>query len=1068
MKRKLRHLVVATRQFSLSALLLLFVFSAAAQKQVSGTVKENNNPVVGATVEVKGTNVVTVTGVNGGFTITLPAGKTILVISYVGFETQTINVGDKTTIDVVMAPVNTTLNEVVVTGYTSQAKKDITGSVSVVKVADLKSVPSSNASGQLQGRVAGITVTTDNRPGTESSVKIRGFSSFGDNAPLYIIDGIPSGGISGLNPNDIESMQVLKDAAAASIYGARASNGVIIVTTKKGRTGGAKVSYNAYWGKQSPGKGWDLANSQEMADLTWLAFRNAGQPVPTVQYGTGSTPRLPDYILPAGKMEGDPAVNPNLYNLDLDNIGGSYLIVRANKAGTNWYDEITQNAPIMNHNITLSGGADRSRYLMSFDYFDQDAIIIYSFYRRYTLRVNTEFNIKRNIRIGENLQVRTNDDNTVANNGNNGEGTELGMAYRNQPIIPIYDIKGNFAGSRAPNLGNAQNPVARRIRAKDARNQNLNIFGNVYAEVDFLKHFTARTSFGGQFNYNNFFFFNFKTYENSENNTGNSYTEGFNRFREWTWTNQVTYKNTFAQVHDVNVLVGTEAVESWGRNVQGTRVGYFVESRDFWALNSGGAAGQQASGAPFTPASLVSYFGKADYSYNNKYLASFTIRRDGSSRFGPLFRWGTFPAGSIGWRVTEESFMDNVRWISDLKIRGSYGQMGNQRINPANAFDLYVGGPGSSNYDINGTSNSTVQGFQQSFVGNPAGKWETNITQNYGFDAVLFNGKTEISFDWYSKKTEDLLFRLPALAAAGAGAASNPAFFNVASMKNNGIDLSITHRGSFGGRDGVKFDAQLTLTSYNNEITKLAEGLDFYDTRGSRIGNWIRNQIGHEMSSFFGYKVVGIFKDAAEVASAPAQDQKAPGRFRYQDTNGDGTITPADRVFLGSPNPDFTYGLNLNASYKAFDVSMFFYGSQGKEIMNYVKWWIDFFPSFQGAKSKDLLYNSWTSTKTNAKVPIAENASNFSNNNAVNSYYLEDGSYFRMKNLTIGYTLPASLTNKVKIDKFRIYVQGTNLFTITDYSGLDPETFGADDSYGIDEGLLRSVRQFLIGVNVNF
>lgn len=1071
MKSKLRHLALPARYFSLSVILLLFVFCASAQKQVSGTVKENNNPVVGATVEVKGTNVATITGPTGNFVINVPAGRTQLVISYVGLETQTISIADKTTIDVVMVAVNTTLNEVVVTGYTAQAKKDITGSVSVVKVSDLKSIPAANASSQLQGRVAGVTVTQDNRPGTESSVKIRGFSSFGDNGPLYIIDGIPAGGISGLNPNDIESMQVLKDAAAASIYGARASNGVIIVTTKKGRTGGVKVSYNMYYGKSSPGNGWDLLNSQEMADLTWKAYQNAGQAVPTVQYGTGSTPRLPDYILAGtlgGRLEGDPAVNPNLYNLDLDNIGGSYLIVRANKTGTDWYDEITQNAPIMNHNISLSGGADRSRYLMSFDYFDQDAILIYSFYRRYTLRVNTEFNVKKNVRIGQNLQVRTDLNNSVGNNGNNGEGTELGHAYRNQPIIPVYDIKGNFAGSRAPNLGNANNPVANSWRRSTARGQNLNIFGNIYAEVDFARHFTARTSFGGQLNYGNGFNFNYKTYENSENNTGNSYNENFARFREWTWTNQVTYKNTFGQKHDVLVLLGTEAVESWGRSISGTRVGYFVENQDFWSLNSGGAAGQQANGAPFTPASLVSYFGKIDYTYDNKYLAGVTVRRDGSSRFGPENRWGNFPAFSLGWRVTEESFMDNVRWLNDLKIRGSYGQMGNQRINPANAFDLYVGGPGSSNYDINGTSNSTAQGFQQSFVGNPSGKWETNITQNYGFDAVLFGGKTEVVFDVYSKKTEDLLFRLPAIAAAGAGAASNPAFFNVASMKNNGIDISITQKGNIGGKNGIKFDAQLTFTTYNNEITSLAEGLDFYDTRGSRIGNWVRNQVGHELSAFFGYKVVGIFKDAAEVAAAPTQDQKAPGRFRYQDTDGDGAITPADRIFLGSPNPDFTYGLNFNASYKNFDLSMFFYGSQGNEIMNYVKWWVDFFPSFQGNKSKDLLYNSWTSTKTDAKVPIAENASNFSNNNAVNSYYLEDGSFFRMKNLTLGYNLPASLLNKVKIDKARIYVQGTNLFTATKYTGLDPEIFGADDSFGVDEGLLRSARMFLVGLNVNF
>jgi hypothetical protein len=306
------------------------------------------------------------------------------------------------------------------------------------------------------------------------------------------------------------------------------------------------------------------------------------------------------------------------------------------------------------------------------------------------------------------------------------------------------------------------------------------------------------------------------------------------------------------------------------------------------------------------------------------------------------------------------------------------------------------------------------------------------------------------------------------LATGGTAFAQPLTYYNIANMKNTGVDVYITQKGSLFGKEGVKFDATLSFTTYKNRITQLAEGTDFYDVRGSRIGTWIRNQVGHELSSYFGYKVLGLFQSPADVAASPTQDQAAPGRFKYQDTNGDGVISPTDRVFLGSPNPKFTYGLNLNGALKNFDVSLFFYGSQGKEIMNYVKWWTDFFPSFQGNKSKDLLYNSWTSTKTDAKVPIAENASNFSNNSAVNSYYLEDGSYLRMKNLTIGFTFPNSLLSKYKIDRLRIYVQGTNLFTITNYSGLDPELTGADDSFGIDEGILPTVRQFLVGINLNF
>jgi TonB-linked SusC/RagA family outer membrane protein len=990
----------------------------------------------------------------------------------VGFESIEVPVTGGT-VNVSMKERTTTLTDVVVTGYSSQAKKDITGSVAVVKTEDLKAVPASNAESQLQGRASGVTVTTSNQPGDGAQVRIRGFGSFTDNNPLFIIDGVPTGGLGGLNPNDIESMQVLKDAAAASIYGSRASSGVVIVTTKKGKAGSAKVSYNMYYGTQDPGKGWtNLLNTQEMADLTWLAFRNAGQVDPVTgnptspQYGSGANPVIPDYILPAGKFEGDPDVDPSKYFLTpTDN----YLIVRANKQGTNWYKEITQNAPIMNHNISMSGGADKSRYMFSFDYFDQKGIIIENYFKRYTARLNTEFNVKKNIRIGENLQVLVSQDNRA---GNNGEGTEIGMAYRNQPIIPVYDIAGNFAGTKGPQTGNASNPVATRLRAKDNQGNNIGIFGNMYAEVDFLRHLTARTSFGGNIYQYDYSTYDFKTYERSENNTGNSYFEEFGRGRSWTWTNQLTYRNTFAEKHDVTLLAGTEAVEDWGRVINAGRSDYFVDNPDFRALNTGGS-GLRNSGTPFTPRSLFSVFGKVDYVFNNKFLASATIRRDGSSAFGPNFRYGTFPAFSVGWRVSEEQFMKNIKWISDLKLRGSYGELGNQRpVSPANAFSQFSGGLGSSYYDINGTSTGVVQGFEQSFVGNPNGKWETNVTTNIGIDATLFNGKTEVVLEWYRKETNDLLFRLPQVSTGGAAVSANPAAFNVGGMRNSGIDLLINQRANLGGRNGVKLDATFTFTTYNNEITKIAEGVPFFEydngERGRVGGVFIRNQVGNPVASFYGYQVVGLFQSAEDVTKSPTQDGAGPGRFKYLDANGDGAITPDDRVFFGDPNPDFTAGLNLNFSYKNFDLSTFFYTVQGKDVINYVRWWTDFYPSFQGGKSKAALYESWLPNRTNTNVPIAENVSNFSNNNAPNSYFMEDGSYIRMKNLTLGYTLPEGLTNRVKIDRLRLYVQATNLFTITNYSGLDPEIGGDDRGFGFDAGVYPTVKQYLVGLNLNF
>ena len=1064
-------------QFRACMLLLLLVFTipAIAQKTVTGKITDANDkqPVVGATVTVKGTNVATQTDVSGNFSVAVPAGRNTLLISSVGFASQELNVTNLNSVSLALQTTTSSLNEVVVTGYTSQVKKDITGSVAVVNTGDLKSIPAATAESQLQGRASGVTVTTSGRPGDGASVRIRGLGSFTSNEPLYIIDGVP-GNLNGLNPNDIESMQVLKDAAAASVYGARASSGVVIITTKKGRQGSAKVSYNMYYGQGVPGNGFDILNPTEMAELAWLAKKNIGAPLTSPQYGTGATPRLPDFILAgtfSGLMAGDPATNPSLYNLNTDNVSGSYLIVPANKQGTNWYKELTRNAPVMNHNIAVSGGADKSRYLFSFDYLDQDGIVLNNFFKRYTARINTEFSIKKSIRIGENLQIFATEGNGA---GLNGEGTDIARTYQLQPIIPVYNITGkDFAGNRGANLGNVGNPVANRIRGKDNRNLNYNIFGNMYAEVDFLRHFTARSSFGGLFNNNSYYNYSFQTYELAENNSGTTYTEGFSNFRSWTWTNQLTYRNTFSGVHDVAALVGTEAVEEWGRNVEGVRVGYFTDLVDFRALNSGSGTGQRNSGAPYTPAALFSVFGKVDYAYKDKYLASVTVRRDGSSRFGSEKRYGVFPAGSLGWRISGEEFMRNIKWITDLKLRGSYGVLGNQRINPANQFTQYASGPGSSSYDISGAQSSTAGGFQLSFVGNTAGKWEENTTSNIGFDATLFGGKTELTLEYYTKKTVDLLFQLQQVATAGAGpGGANLAFFNVASMKNTGLDLLLTHKTNIGGLNGVKLDGTLTFTTYKNKITDLAEGVNFFDYNSGELGRiggvFVRNAKGQPISSFFGYKVIGLFQDAGDVTKSPLQNSAAPGRFKYLDADGNDTINQSDRVFFGNPNPDFTYGLNLDAAYKGFDLSVFFYGAAGKDAINYTRWWTDFVPSFQNAKSPTALYNSWTPQRTNAKVAIQEESGNFSTNGIPNSYYLEDASYFRMKSLSLGYALPYSLLSRFKIDKLRIYVQATNVFTITKYTGLDPEIIGDDRGFGFDAGVYPTVKQYLVGLNLNF
>lgn len=1050
------------RSFLISLSLLFICAGAFAQKTVTGKVtnKSGNQPIPAATVHVRGTNIVAVTSPDGFFTIKVPNEKSVLEFSTVGFTSMDIPVSGKSNIDVSLSETTSQLNEIVVTGYSAQKKKDITGSVSVVNVKDMKSIPTGSPEQMLQGMASGVNIITSGQPGSASNIRIRGITSFGNVDPLVIIDGVQAS-LHDINANDIESVQVLKDAGAAAIYGVRGSNGVIIVTTKRGRPGKATISYDAYVGTQVPiqGNAFNLLNTQEMANVTWLAFQNSGQSLVHPQYGSGATPVIPDYIL-AGSKSGSAItsadVDPTLYNIDFSK--PIYQIVRANKIGTDWFHQIFKTAPIQSHTITASGGNDKSTYLFSMNYFNQQGTLINTYLKRYSVRMNTTFNVKNNIRIGENAYVFYKDNPQIFNQS---EGNAISMSYREQPIIPVYDIMGNYAGTAAKGLGNAQNPVANMQRTSGNRGNTWDIVGNVFGEVDFLKHFTARTSFGGTIDNGYYYYYGYRTYENAENNGSNSFSENAYYNRQWTWTNTVSYSNVFAQKHNVKVLAGVEAVDEYGRSVGGSSLGYFTDNPNFRTLSNGSGGFTNYSNA--YQRSLYSQFAKADYAYDDRYLLSVTIRRDGSSRFGPDKRYGIFPAVSAGWRVSNEKFMKNITWINDLKVRGSWGKLGNQlNADPANAFSTFAGSPGNSYYDINGTSTSSVQGFRATRYGSRTTGWEEDKLTNFGFDATLFKNKIDVSVEYYKKAVNGLLFTDAASATAGGG---NLPAVNIGNIENKGWDIDLQYHGS-SGRD-LKYNVGLNLTTYKSNVTDIP-GV-YFDAGGSRIGNFVRNQVGHPIGSFFGYKVTGLFKDAADVAKSPTQDAAAPGRFKYADVNGDGKITANDRTFFGNPNPTFSTGISLGASYKNFDISMFLYGSFGNDVINYVRYWTDFYPSFQGVKSRDLLYNSWTPTNLNARTPIAENVSNFSNNAVPNSYYLEKGGYLRCKSLLIGYNVPVSSLKKLGIEKLRIYVQAANLFTITKYTGLDPELPGSSSAFGIDYGNYpNDQKNFNFGVNMSF
>lgn len=1032
-------------------------------------------PVPTANVIEKGTSNGVMTDFDGEFTIEVPSDA-VLRVSYLGYATTEIAVNGRTEIEISLGSEAASLNEVIVVGYGTQRKADLTGAVSVVDVEALGRQPSPQVAEQLQGQASGVTVTTSGQPGESPQVRIRGINTFGNSSPLYVVDGVPTGDINHINPNDIANMQVLKDAGSASIYGARAANGVIIITTKKG-SGELTVNYNGYYGTQRVPSGnvYDIASPQDHANLRWTAMQNSnpGEGITDRQYGSGAEPSLPFYILPGGASQGEvdeSAYYVDPYYTDGGAVGGFNQIIRANQEGTNWFQEIFNPAPIMNHDFSIGQGGEKGNFLFSLSYIDQEGTLANTYLERYTARVNSQFNINDNFRIGENLAVAISDNNRIEVIGEN----PINHAYRMQPIIPVHDIAGNFAGTQAPSLGNAQNPVAILERNRNNNSRTSRIFGNVFAELDLLDVFTIRSNFGGNFFNTNGQAFLFPTYENQENTTFNQLTENSFTGHNWTWSNTLQYQQNFNDRHNVTVLVGSEAYHNQYEEVIGVAQGFYSFDRDFVSLSTG--SGTQRNEGFYTEDALFSLFARLDYTFDDKYLISGTLRRDATSRFtNPNHGW--FPAVSAGWRLSQEDFMQEVDWVSELKIRGGYGVMGNQaNVDPANAFTTYGSSRISSFYDINGSNNSTVEGFERLRIGNPNAQWEKNLNANIGIDGNFFQSRLQVSADYYRKDVVDLLYN-PELSAT-AGLSTVP-YVNIAEMTNTGFDLSATT--FFDITPDLKLNSTLTFTTYNNEIVNIAEGVDYFDQEGRRFNGSqiVRNAVGHSVGQFHGYQIDGFWNSQADVDAANQAAQQVTGnpdteyqsdigvgRFRYADIDGDGRITADDRTFLGDPNPDFTAGLNIEVAYKNFDFSMFLYGVYGNDIWNQVKWWHDFYSSFGGAKSNTAVNDSWTPTNQNATAPIQETSGTFSTANVPNSYFVEDGSYLRARNVQLGYNLPTDILERMNIGKLRLYVQASNLFTITNYSGVDPELTGTATAFGIDEGAYPSPRQYILGVNL--
>ena len=1070
------------------ALLLSLSWVAFGQdRKVTGSVKDaKGDGIPGVSVAVKGTTTGSTTDVNGAFTLTVKSANAELQVTSVGYVSQTVALAGRSSVSITLQDDVSQLNEVIVTGYASQRKKDITGAVTVVSAKELNAVPTASVTQMLQGRAAGVTVGNDNSPGGGTMVRVRGFGSINNNSPLYVIDGVPTQGtLNQINPNDIESMQVLKDASAASIYGARAANGVVIITTKRGSEGEPKITFDMYTGMQDVGKTLDLLNTKELGQYYYESEIGAGKAAgtsPSAQYrfGADGSQTIADYIYP--NVYGELPSNYTYTNDIADPKLGStaFNITKANKLGTDWQHEIFGPAKIQNYQVGATGGSKGGKFAISANYFSQDGILKYTGYQRFSVRANTEFK-KGNLTFGENFTV-TYDEKIGVPSGNNNESNPIMFAIRVQPIIPVFDITGGpkalggtntsdlngFAGSRGSNLGNAPNPLARQWREKDNPVKGTHIFGNVFAEYEIIKDLKARTSLGFEYNNLNQSAYLNRDIEAAEPRSSNSLTVSNSYDRTVTWYNTLNYNKVIGD-HTVNVLVGTEAVSTYGFGFNAARSNFAFDDPSYRYLNNGSAAGLSNAGGGATITALFSQFGKVNYAYKDFLLADFTIRRDGSSRFSPAYRYGVFPAFSVGMRLTELAFMKDLTFINDLKIRGGWGKTGNQLIpNVYNAYTLYTPNPDNNAYDISGSGNSIATGFDIAQFGNTNGRWETNTSTNVGVDASLWNNKLDVTLDIYSRTTSDMLTQVPIPKTAGT--ATIP-YVNIGEVNNSGFDLNVTYRDKIGD---LRYTIGAMYSVYKNNVVKLNDDPNAtifgFSTRLPAISV---TKAGLPIASFYGYIVDGVIKDDAEAASAPKfGSYTRAGVFKFRDVNGDGIITAADKTIIGNPHPDFTYGLNVALGYKNWDLTVFAQGVQGNELFNYLKYWTDF-NTFQGNRSKDMLYNSWKKPGDNALLPRLN--SNDGTSQQISSYFVEDGSYMRIKNIQLTYTVPSSIVSKLKLSSLQVYLQGQNLFTFTKYKGLDPDinlrTSGNDNQdihMGIDEGAFPVAKSYNIGLKVGF
>jgi len=1032
----------------------------AANVPVSGRVTQaNGEGLPGVTVLVRGTSIGTSTDASGNFTLSVPEGGT-LVFSTIGYTAKEVAItGADANLMVALQENAQALSEIVVVGYGTQERQSVTGAVASVSGREIASQPVANPAQALQGRAAGVTVVSNSgSPGGQGgvSIRVRGITSAGNNSPLYVVDGFPlpsavdgAGNATGteinnINPNDIETIDVLKDASATAIYGVRAANGVVLITTKHGRAGTSNINVDAYAGVQNVWRKPGLLNSQQYAELNNEARNNYN-----AQFPTDKRALNPLFDTPA-KIAALPT--------------------------TNWINEIFRPARIQSYTVGANGGSEKARYAISAGYFQQNGTIIGSDFQRFTLRTNGEIQLTKILKIGNNLSLSHQEEKPLA--GENGEvGGPIQLALQAPPFRPAYNSDGGFYefGSLPNDNFGEENPVTATLRPNNRNNRNR-VTTTFYVELEPLKYLRLRTNIGAdlQFNQNDQFYSSIPgsakyTTQNSSASSASNYGPSY------LIENTATYDRTIGANHHVTFLLGQSAQQFDNFYLGGSRTGY--PTNTLRILDQGPINAQISNYGGSSQSRLLSYFGRLNYEFAGKYIFQAIARFDGSSAFGRANSIGFFPGVSAGWRLSEESFLKDVDAISNLKLRLGYGKVGNPLNAGTFAYTALInssissyGGPGTG-YVFGTGSQNTVQGSLPTRLPNPDIAWENNEQYNVGVDLGLFKNRVSASLDLYTRTSPNLLLYVPATYVSGTRDAVPT---NAASSRNRGLDLSITTNNFVGADQGFSWTTTLNLSAYRSEITSLGIGKPF-NGQGIRGGsNLVRYDAGQPLGSFYGFVADGIIQTADELAALNAKSPTgfyqssgtAPGDIKFRDVNGDGVVNGDDRAFIGNPNPKFTYGLNNTFTFKGFDLNVFLQGSQGNDVYNLNRYYLEGGLA-AATNAGTIALDRWTGPGTSNYVPRAV-FNDPNQNNRVSSHYIENGSYMRIKLLTLGYTLPQSLLTTMHSQRIRVYVTAQNLATVTKYTGFDPELGNQGNSLGVDRGIYPQARVFLAGVNIGF